>query len=163
MNDVLRWGTAGRAGRLVAQQHGHKVLKESGAKTGTVQNYRGVSCIGFIEHRAGALSIGTPNNRKLRTYHPRRYMTQPIERLKTRIEALQKRIEQKTGSARQQARRQKQLERLTKQRDAYKEKLDTANKLAQTFLRMPRKWRTTERRSEYALQRAARYARGAQI
>ncbi len=72
MHAVLKGGTARWAGRWVQKKYGDAVLAKSGAKTGTVQRSRGISCVGYLEHRAGAVTLSTPTNEILKTYRIRR-------------------------------------------------------------------------------------------
>lgn len=75
MNAVLTKGTAKWAGRYLKKKLGDDVLAQSGAKTGTVQKTRGISCVGFVGHRAGAVTFSTPTNTILKTYRIRRSLT----------------------------------------------------------------------------------------
>lgn len=71
MRAVLEKGTAKSAGELLRKKYGETIFVNAGAKTGTVQKTRGISCMGFIEHRAGAVTLSTPTNEVLKSYRIR--------------------------------------------------------------------------------------------
>ncbi|MEM1010302.1 MAG: penicillin-binding transpeptidase domain-containing protein, partial [Myxococcota bacterium] len=79
-------GTASSAGSQVRKALGEDALQRAGAKTGTVQSSKGVSCIGFLGPFAGAITLSTPQNDKLKTFRIRR----SIIRKRKRYQRLQK-------------------------------------------------------------------------
>lgn len=90
MSGVLqsdRKGTASGAGQALIKRYGAKILEQAGAKTGTVQSTRGVSCIGFLGHLTGAVTLSTPKNDPLKTFRIRPTFTQK-KRLAERLNQL---------------------------------------------------------------------------
>ncbi len=162
MNSVLRWGTAGRAGSYVLRSFGIKTLKESGAKTGTVQDSRGVSCVGFLEHRAGAVTISTPNNLRLKRYFLRSWVQQPLLRAQSQLKYVQQK--QKLASSESAKKRAHQLvERATRLVERATQKVKEAEDRAQAFLKMGKIWKKSLRLSERHQQIAARRSSQAQF
>ncbi len=80
-------GTASGAGQALIKRYGTSILEQAGAKTGTVQSTRGVSCIGFLGHLTGAVTLSTPKNDPLKTFRLRPALTQK-KRLAERLNQL---------------------------------------------------------------------------
>ncbi|MCB9641276.1 MAG: transglycosylase domain-containing protein [Myxococcales bacterium] len=74
-------GTASGAGQALIKRYGAQIIEQSGAKTGTVQSSRGVSCIGFVGKFTGAVTLSTPTNDTLKTYRVRTTFTRKKKRL----------------------------------------------------------------------------------
>lgn len=162
MNGVLRWGTAGRAGNYVLRRFGNKVLRQSGAKTGTVQDSRGVSCIGFLEHRAGAVTISTPNNLRLKRYFLRSWVTKPLERAKVSLVLAEKRLKAaKSDKAKERA--QRRVDRVKLRLEKVQKRIEDAEGLAKSFLKMGKIWKRSLRKAGIHQQRAARRVSQAQF
>ncbi|MCB9641522.1 MAG: hypothetical protein H6728_00395 [Myxococcales bacterium] len=149
MQSVLRAGTAARSGAMLAKKHGYRILKESGAKTGTVQNSKGVSCIGFVGHRAGSLSLSTPEYRRLRTLRLRSSYTTRLASYEKAVKREQRRLE-KASTPKAKARIEKVLQGAKKRLEAYQKLLQRYDEAAQRYLRTGRIWRETEQQAERA-------------
>lgn len=101
MQQVLKkGGTAASAGAFLKKKYGDAIMAQAGAKTGTVQSTRGVSCIGFLEHRAGAVTLSTPKNEKLKAYRVRRSLTNKLALYERRTKYWYKRFERARSGSR---------------------------------------------------------------
>lgn len=161
MNATLRWGTAARAGRLVQQQHGSKWLAQAGAKTGTVQRSRGVSCIGYMGQYAGALTLSTPNNNPLIKYTLHDGFTNQLKSLEKQLKEWQACLKKaKEDSPRHRLCTKKEAY-WRKRLEAYKEKLEGYEERARRFLRMGSKWKASKLKAGRAKQKAKAWAQRA--
>ena len=162
MRATLRAGTAGRSGSQMARRFGARVLLDAGAKTGTVQNAKGVSCIGFLGHRAGAISLSTPDQQRLRRMRLRSSYVARLTALQKQRDAAKARYESNRSALHRlslerafiQAQRRVEVEQ--KRHDLYNER-------AQRFLRTGRIWRDTEQKADQARVIAETFARRARL
>jgi hypothetical protein len=147
MNGVLRWGTATRAGRLIHKTHGIQWLKRSGAKTGTVQRSKGVSCVGYMGQYAGALTISTPRNRPLVKYTLHPSLTIREKALQAKADAYLRCFEKATKESRK-AKWCERKWRVWQQRVLRQKRLIASYKAkAKTYLSMGRIWKRSERKA----------------
>ncbi len=77
MEEVLYYGRASSAGKFLRDNLAHEEIP-AGAYIGGDHRNRGVSCIGFLEHRIGAVTISSVNNRspiiwKIKKFYLRKY------------------------------------------------------------------------------------------
>jgi hypothetical protein len=178
MQLVLAKGTAAAAGRFLKAKYKADLLSKAGAKTGTVQGSRGVSCVGYLEHRAGAVTLSTPKNDVLRAYRVRRTYTRKLARL----ERQQKRWYRYFERTRSSSRKRRYLARALKykrQAQALSKKIESLRafgktyyglrrehkrlqKLAVRFARAGRKERYRAARLGRSIRRYRRYAENQQ-
>lgn len=157
MHAVIRWGTATRAGRLVLRKHGSALFKRSGAKTGTVQRSRGVSCIGYIGHRAGALTISTPHNRPLVKYMLYTSLQNVTKQLQGKVQSFHQCMLKNPDTTSSKHRYCKRKHTYWKERtERYQKKLAYYTQQAERYVRVQKIWKRS-------LRKAARFERKAKI
>ncbi|MBK05074.1 MAG: hypothetical protein CL920_14865 [Deltaproteobacteria bacterium] len=132
MRGVLEKGTATQAGRLLKKKYGKEILAEAAAKTGTVQKTRGLSCIGFLGHRAGAVTLSTPNNKRLTVYRLKRSIRRKVALYEKRIDYHKEKLES-LKSERSRRRRRQLIER-------YKRKLEAINKTVTKYAKLRKEY-----------------------
>jgi hypothetical protein len=180
MSEVLRIGTAKSSGHILVAQYGAEILEQSGAKTGTVQKTRGISCLGFIGHRAGAITLSTPTNETLTTFRIRRSLLRNQANYQKQFSLLQTRYQKAApGSARARRARQfaqqyqirlSQVERIISEakqigkqyhqaRKSYKENLKQANKALKRSRKAERNRQRLQRTNQSLQRKAGRYQR----
>lgn len=168
MQAVLEKGTAASSGRMLSRRFGASILSQAGAKTGTVQGSRGVSCIGYLEHRAGAVTLSTPRNEVLRAYRIRTYMTRRRDRYKRLEKRWYKRFE-RTRSQRRKRRYMKlalKYKRLFDKEDqkikkerAFGKRYYKARIQQKTFAKLARRYAIRARKMRYRTRRYMRRMR----
>lgn len=154
MSLVLRGGTGLRAGRLLERTFGSKLLFRSGAKTGTVQDSRGVSCIGFVGHRVGALTFSTPDHKPLKTHvlrgrlpHKRARSQKKLAKQKKHLKVLSEKEKNRKRKWRKKRakRRIKQLKRKLKRLD---KTIKKRRLVAKTYIKAKGKLKEAKKRKK---------------
>ncbi|TNE49945.1 MAG: hypothetical protein EP343_10470 [Deltaproteobacteria bacterium] len=156
MNAVLTKGTAKWAGAYLKKQHGEAVLAKSGAKTGTVQKTRGISCVGFVGHRAGAVTLSTPTNSILKTFRIRRSLIRRRDFHKKRYQQWLIKYEASSPGTRKARRYRKYAVRHQGKAAALEQIINEARQTGKVFHKLRKAYKAAYKKAIAAKRRARR-------